>query len=52
LRARHTIRVAVDGQTVAGCSGQVLEGGIAFTFLDHQMDNDQSLEADGPGRVA
>jgi hypothetical protein len=49
---RHTVGIAVDGQAIAGCGGQVLEGGIAFTLLDHQMDNDQSLEADGPGRVA
>lgn len=52
MRTRHTIRIAVDGQSVLGRSGQVLESGIALALLDHQMDNDQSLEADGPGRVA
>lgn len=52
MRTRHTVRIAVDGQAVLGRSGQVFEGGIAFSLLDHKMDNDQSLEAYGPGRVA
>lgn len=49
---KRTISIAVDGQTVLRRSGQVFESGIALSFFDHQMYNDQGLEADCPGRVA
>lgn len=52
MQKRLTIGIAVDGQTILGRSGQVLESCIALSFFDHQMYNDQSLEADCPGRVA
>lgn len=51
IRAR-TLSEVVYGQRAAGVLGQELEGDVGLALADHQMDDDQALVDNGPGRVA
>lgn len=48
----RTIRIAVDGQAILGSSREIFQRRLSFSFFNHQVDNDQRLEAYRPGRVA
>jgi hypothetical protein len=49
---RRTLCEVIDGQLPVGVLGEELESDLGLAFSYHQMDDDQTLEDDGPCRVA
>lgn len=50
--AIRTLGEVVYGQRSARVLGQKLESDLGLALADHQVDDDQALVDDGPGRVA
>lgn len=50
--SKHTLSKAIDRQSPMRVLSQILKRDLRLALPDHQMHNDQTLEHDGPRRVA
>jgi hypothetical protein len=48
----QTLGEGINGEFALGALGQILERDLWLALADHEVDDDEALEDNGPGRVA